>query len=83
MLVVVGIGLLVNLGAAAVLHRSVKESLNVEGAFLHVIPDVLGSIAVIGAGELILITGWVLGDSIIGVLIVISSGRGCGRSCTC
>ena len=50
-----------------------------EGAFLHVISDVLGSIAVIGAGLLILTTGWVLGDpifgGIIGLLIVISSAR--------
>ena len=79
MLVVGGIGLLVNLAAAVVLHRSAKESLNVEGAFLHVISDVLGSIAVIGAGLLILTTGRVLGDpifgGIIGLLIVISSAR--------
>ena len=79
MLVAGGIGLLVNLAAAAVLHRSAKESLSVEGAFLHVISDVLGSIAVIGAGLLILTTGWVLGDpifgGIIGLLIVISSAR--------
>ena len=79
MMVVGGVGLLVNLAAAVVLHRSAKESLNVEGAFLHVISDVLGSIAVIGAGLLILTTGWVLGDpifgGIIGLLIVISSAR--------
>jgi cobalt-zinc-cadmium efflux system protein len=79
MLVVGGIGLLVNLAAAAVLHRSAKESLNVEGAILHVISDVLGSVAVIGAGLLILTTGWVLADpifgAVIGVLIVISSAR--------
>jgi len=79
MMMVGGIGLLVNLAAAAVLHRSAKESLSVEGAFLHVISDVLGSIAVIGAGLLILTTGWVLGDpifgGIIGLLIVISSAR--------
>ena len=79
MLVVGGIGLLVNLAAAAVLHRSAKESLNVEGAFLHVVSDVLGSVAVIGAGLLILTTGWVVADpifgAVIGVLIVISSAR--------
>ena len=50
-----------------------------EGAFLHVISDVRGSIAVIGAGLLILTTGRVLGDpifgGIIGLLIVISSAR--------
>ena len=79
MLVVGGFGLLVNLASAVVLRRSAKESLNVEGAFLHVVSDVLGSIAVIGAGLLILTTGWVLADpifgAVIGLLIVISSAR--------
>ena len=79
MLVVGGVGLLVNLAAAAVLRPSAKESLNVEGAFLHVVSDVLGSIAVIGTGLLILTTGWVLADpifgAVIGLLIVISSAR--------
>ena len=79
LLVVGGVGLLVNLAAAAVLRPSAKESLNVEGAFLHVVSDVLGSIAVIGAGLLILTTGWVLADpifgAVIGLLIVISSAR--------
>ena len=79
MLGVGGIGLVVNLAAAAVLRRSAKESLNVEGAFLHVVFDVLGSIAVIGAGLLVITTGWVLGDpifgAVIGLMIVISSTR--------
>ena len=79
MLVVGGVGLLVNLAAAAVLRPSAKESLNVEGAFLHVVSDVLGSIAVIGAGLLILTTGWAMADpifgAVIGLLIVISSAR--------
>jgi cobalt-zinc-cadmium efflux system protein len=65
--------------AAAVLRPSAKESLNVEGAFLHVVSDVLGSIAVIGAGLLILTTGWAMADpifgAVIGLLIVISSAR--------
>ena len=79
MLAVGGVGLLVNLAAAVVLRPSAKESLNVEGAFLHVLSDVLGSIAVIGAGLLILTTGWVLADpifgAVIGLLILISSAR--------
>ncbi len=79
MLGVGGVGLVVNLAAAAVLRPSAKESLNVEGAFLHVVSDVLGSIAVIGAGLLILTTGWALADpifgAVIGLLIVISSAR--------
>ena len=73
------VGLVVNVAAAAVLRPSAKESLNVEGAFLHVVSDVLGSIAVIGAGLLILTTGWAMADpifgAVIGLLIVISSAR--------
>ena len=46
MLGVGAVGLLVNLAAAALLHRSARESLNVEGAFLHVLGDLLGSVAV-------------------------------------
>ncbi|HIM79215.1 MAG TPA: cation transporter [Dehalococcoidia bacterium] len=79
MLIVGGVGLVVNVAAAAVLRPSAKESLNVEGAFLHVVSDVLGSIAVIGAGLLILTTGWAMADpifgAVIGLLIVISSAR--------
>ena len=79
MLIVGGVGLVVNVVAAAVLRPSAKESLNVEGAFLHVVSDVLGSIAVIGAGLLILTTGWAMADpifgAVIGLLIVISSAR--------
>ena len=79
MLGVGAVGLLVNLVAAGVLSRSVRESLNVEGAYLHVLADLLGSIAVISAGVLIITTGWTLADpvfaAVIGLLILISSAR--------
>ncbi len=72
-------GLLVNLAAAWVLHRSAGESLNVEGAFLHVVADLLGSVAVVAAGVLVLSLGWDIADPIfgivIGVLILASSFR--------
>jgi len=72
-------GLLVNLTAAWVLNRSAGESLNVEGAFLHVVADLLGSVAVVAAGVLILSFGWDIADPIfgivIGVLILASSFR--------
>ena len=76
----VGIGgLLVNLAVAAVLHRSAQDSLNVQGAFLHVIGDLLSSLGVVAAGLVILVFGWNMADPIlsvvIGVLILISSGR--------
>ena len=73
------VGLLVNVAAAWVLHRSIGESLNVEGAFLHVLGDLLGSIAVVAGGLLIITLSWYIVDpifgGIIGVLILLSSGR--------
>ena len=79
MLGVGAVGLLVNLAAAGVLRRSAKESLNVEGAFLHVLADLLGSIAVISAAVLIITIKWTLADpvfgAVIGLLILISSAR--------
>ena len=44
MLIVGAIGLVVNIVAAFVLHRSARHSLNVQGAFLHVIADLIGSV---------------------------------------
>ena len=73
------VGLLVNIGAAWILKRSAAESLNVEGAFLHVLGDLLGSIAVVAGGLMILTLGWSVIDPVfgvvIGVLILASSGR--------
>ncbi|MCI0847475.1 MAG: cation transporter [Chloroflexi bacterium] len=72
-------GLLVNIVAAWVLRRSAGESLNVEGAYLHVVADLLGSVAVVVAGVLVLSFGWDIADPIfgivIGVLILVSSFR--------
>ena len=79
MLGVGGVGLLVNLAAAWALHRSSGESLNVEGAFLHVVADLLGSVAVVAGGILVLAFEWIIADPIfgivIGVLILASSLR--------
>ena len=72
-------GLLVNVVAAWILHRSAGHSLNVEGAFRHIIADLLGSIGVVVSGMLTLVFGWWIADPIlsvlIGVLILISSSR--------
>jgi len=72
-------GLLVNLIVAWVLHRSAGESLNVEGAFVHVLGDLLGSAAVVISGVLIITLGWDIADPIlgivIGVLILATSAR--------
>ncbi len=57
MIVVGGLGLAVNLAALLLLRGGATESLNVKGAYLEVLADALGSVAVIGAGGLIALTG--------------------------
>jgi cobalt-zinc-cadmium efflux system protein len=78
-LVVGAVGLVVNLAAAGVLHKAGSASLNVRGALLHVLADLLGSVGVIVAGILVLTTGWELADPLvamlIAVLIVVSAWR--------
>jgi cobalt-zinc-cadmium efflux system protein len=51
-------GILVNLGAAALLLGPSRKSLNVRGAFLHVTTDLAACAGTAVAGALILITGW-------------------------
>ncbi|MGH7476905.1 MAG: cation diffusion facilitator family transporter [Longimicrobiales bacterium] len=79
MLVVATAGLLVNVIAAVLLHRSAGESLNVRGAYLHVLGDLLGSIGAVAAALAIMLTGWLAADSLIsifvGLLILISSWK--------
>lgn len=79
MLIIAFLGLIANGISAAVLSRTKDASLNVRGAFLHVLLDALGSIGAISAGIVMLFTGWYLADSIIsmliGVLIFYSSGK--------
>ncbi|MEW6347987.1 MAG: cation diffusion facilitator family transporter [Thermodesulfobacteriota bacterium] len=77
MLLIAALGLLVNLAVAAVLFRSREESLNIRGAFLHVVADALGSVGAIIAAVAIIFTGrfWVdpLVSVFIGILVLYSS----------
>lgn len=68
-LVIAVIGLLVNVGAAWLLSRDQGESLNVSAALRHVLADLAGSVGVIVAAVIILVTGWQAADPIIGALI--------------
>ena len=67
MIAVVGLG--VNLAGLGILRRGAKESLNVQGAFLEVVSDALGSVGVIIAGAIMLLTGWYYADPIFSVMI--------------
>ncbi|MET0974673.1 MAG: cation diffusion facilitator family transporter, partial [Leifsonia sp.] len=69
MLVVAGIGLVANIIALLVLRTGDTASLNMRGAALEVLGDLLGSIAVIVAGVVILLTGFDRADAIASLLI--------------
>jgi cobalt-zinc-cadmium efflux system protein len=71
MLSVAGLGLSVNLVAAYLLHAHAHDNLNVRGAYLHVLGDLLGSIGAIVAGTIVLTTGWTPADPIISVFIAV------------
>ncbi len=84
MLAVAAVGLLVNVIVASMLHRHDRHDLNVHSAFLHVLGDALGSVGVIAAGAVILMTGWTLADPVvslvIGAVILVGAGRVLKRS---
>lgn len=65
MLVVAALGLGVNLISWWLLREGAGESLNVEGAFLEVIADMVSSIGVVVAGVIVLTTGWTYADPVI------------------
>lgn len=71
------VGLAVNLVAAWLLSGAARHSLNVRGALLHVLSDLLGSVGVIVSSIVILVTNWNAADAvaslIIAMLILISS----------
>ena len=69
MLVVAVLGLLVNVVAFAVLHGADRENLNVRGALLHILGDLLGSVAAIVAAVVIMTTGWTPIDPLLSVVV--------------
>jgi cobalt-zinc-cadmium efflux system protein len=69
MLVVATLGLAANLVAFGLLRKGAAESLNVEGAYLEVLADTVGSVGVIVAAITIQITGWGWVDPAVGMAI--------------
>jgi len=69
MLGVATIGLIVNLVSMRLLHAGAQGSLNLRGAYLEVLGDLLGSVAVIVAGLVIILTRWTPIDPIASVVI--------------
>lgn len=71
MLVVAALGLAVNVAGFVILHGGDRGSLNMRGALLHVLGDILGSLAAIVAALVILATGWTPIDPILSVLVAV------------
>lgn len=73
MLIISSIGLIVNIIVAYIMFKGsdTEENLNMRGAYLHVISDMLGSIGAIIAGLLILFFGWGWADPLASVIVAI------------
>lgn len=68
MMIVASIGLLINIGVFYVLQKD-NDNVNIKAALLHVLGDLLGSVAAIGAAIIIYFTGWNIADPILSVLV--------------
>ncbi len=79
MLSVALIGLVANIVAFFLLHGGDKDDVNIRGALLHVIGDLLGSVAAIVAAVVIMATGWLPIDPLltflVSALIIVSAVR--------
>ncbi|MCO6440729.1 MAG: cation transporter [Nitrococcus mobilis] len=77
-MIVAAVGLSVNLLVLRILHRG-AQSFNTRGAILHVLGDLLGSVAALASGTVVFFTGWTPIDPllslVIGVLILGSTGK--------
>ncbi len=65
------VGLLVNVAGLLILRSGAEESLNVRGAYLEVLGDALGSVAVIVSAVVIVTTGWQRADAVASLLIAV------------
>jgi cobalt-zinc-cadmium efflux system protein len=71
MLTFAAIGLGANVVSMLILRAGAKESLNVKGAYLEVLGDTLGSVAVIAAAVTIAVSGWVRADAVASVAVAL------------
>lgn len=71
MLVVAIVGLIANVVAMLLLAKPAEESVNIKGAYLHVLIDAASSVAVIISAILISLTGWAVLDAIVSIAIAL------------
>lgn len=79
MLVIALLGLAVNVAAAFILHPSASGSLNVRGAYLHVLSDLLSSVGTVAAAAVIHFTGWLTADPLASLFTSMLIVRGAWR----
>ncbi|GLC28137.1 cation diffusion facilitator family transporter [Roseisolibacter agri] len=72
-------GLAVNVASAWMLHGSAHTSLNVRGAYLHVLGDLLGSVGTVAAALIVRSTGWLAADPLVSILTTVLIVRGAWR----
>lgn len=70
-LLTASVGLVANIVAFVLLRAGANESLNLRGAYLEVLADLVGTIGVLISGAVILLTGWRYADPIVGVAIAV------------
>ncbi|WP_137681028.1 cation diffusion facilitator family transporter [Aurantiacibacter suaedae] len=76
MIWVAGVGIVINTATALMFMRGQHDDLNVRGAFLHMAADALVSVGVVVAGVVILLTGAVIIDPLVSLVIVAVIGWG-------
>jgi cobalt-zinc-cadmium efflux system protein len=69
--VVAAIGILVNLAAAALVARADRRSLNIAGAYWHIVTDLFAFAATLAAGLVIGWTGWDRADAVAALLVAV------------
>jgi len=69
-MIVAGIGFVINLGTALMFMRDQHSDLNARGAYLHMMADAAVSIGVVISGAVILFTGWSILDPLVSLIVV-------------
>jgi cobalt-zinc-cadmium efflux system protein len=71
-MIVAGVGILINGGTALLFITKSKDDLNIKSAFLHLASDALLSLGVVITGAVVLYTHWLWLDPLVGILIAVA-----------
>jgi cobalt-zinc-cadmium efflux system protein len=70
-ILVAAIGVIINFASAFFFLKDKDKDINVKGAFLHLLVDALVSVGVVVSGFVLMYTGWIYIDSIVGIVIAL------------